>query len=680
MIHVYGSCGVWELVVPSGWSFSVDAKIGGRLHGFQLSSSIEEFQKIVIEDFCLKVTDADLELSYLPIGLINSSECPPVIIANSSQVQNFLGFCKKHPSTQLCVTYKAKQDNEKKKGKMKQGQVDGDDYDADKHNKKKKGKMKQEEKEDLFLNKTVLKARFELCAMKHNFHYTVTKSNKSVWCIRCADKVCYWGARAECLKGSTYFIINKYVGEHSCAPSNKSSGGKTASAKTIGSLIMHKYEGVKEGPKAKDIVQIMRHDYGCEISDSLAWDSREYAINAVRGIPDESYGKIPKYLHMLEEANPGTHSSYETDVNGRFKYLFIAFGQSIRGFTNVMRRVIVIDGTFLKSKFKGVLLVATALDGNSNLYPIAFGIVDSENHQSWEWFMRQLKVVVADGNGLAFISDRQGSIAKAVENVYPLAAHGICIHHLLNNVSSNRNLSNGSRCEKWARCQFIGFRYDIRTNNPAESINSALRSPREFPVIPLLDSIREMLTRWFFKRKKKISKHKHPLTIDVEEKIERRIEKGKTFVVYPITDSQMLVKGDIIDCFVDLDKRACSCGKFNLLKIPCRHAIKAGYSVGREAHTLTDFMYTTGAWREAYQESINPITVPEDSWSVPENVENSEVLPPETRRALGRKRKSRYETVEDKIRSSQGSQGSKTRKCSRCSGSGHNRATCKMPI
>ncbi|XP_056864240.1 uncharacterized protein LOC130511329 [Raphanus sativus] len=724
MIHVYGSCGVWELVVPSGWSFSVDAKIGGRLHGFQLSSSIEEFQKIVIEDFGLKVTDADLELSYLPIGLINSSECPPVIIANSSQVQNFLGFCKKHPSTQLCVTYKAKQDNEKKKGKMKQGQVDGDDYDADKHNKKKKGKMKQEEvdgdddddKGDLFLNKTVLKARFELCAMKHNFHYTVTKSNKSVWCIRCADKVCYWGARAECLKGSTYFIINKYVGEHSCAPSNKSSGGKTASAKTIGSLIMHKYEGVKEGPKAKDIVQIMRHDYGCEISDSLAWDSREYAINAVRGIPDESYGKIPKYLHMLQEANPGTHSSYETDVNGRFKYLFIAFGQSIRGFTNVMRRVIVIDGTFLKSKFKGVLLVATALDGNSNLYPIAFGIVDSENHQSWEWFMRQLKVVVADGNGLAFISDRQGSIAKAVENVYPLAAHGICIHHLLNNVVTyfrgkglaglvskaskayrvadfkrifghvcNISLAIGTYLmeadvKKWARCQFIGFRYDIRTNNPAESINSALRSPREFPAIPLLDSIREMLTRWFFKRKKKISKHKHPLTIDVEEKIERRIEKGKTFVVYPITDSQMLVKGDIIDCFVDLDKRACSCGKFNLLKIPCRHAIKAGYSVGREAHTLTDFMYTTGAWREAYQESINPIAVPEDSWSVPEDVENSEGLPPETRRALGRKRKSRYETVEDKIRSSQGSQGSKTRKCSRCSGSGHNRATCKMPI
>ncbi|KAF3499886.1 hypothetical protein F2Q69_00044194 [Brassica cretica] len=189
-----------------------------------------------------------------------------------------------------------------------------------------------------------------------------------------------------------------------------------------------------------------------------------------------------------------------------------------------------------------------------------------------------------------------------------------------------------------------------------------------------------MLTRWFFKRKTLISKHTHRLTIDVEEKIDRRIEKGKTFGVYPVTDSQLLVKGDTIDCFVDLDKRTCSCGKYDLLKIPCRHAIKAGFFVGREPYTLTDFLYTTGAWKEAYQESINPISVPEDGWSVPQVVENSEVLPPETRRSLGRNRKRIYETVEDKIRSSQGSQGGQLRKCNRCGLGGHNRATCKMSI
>ena len=76
--------------------------------------------------------------------------------------------------------------------------------------------------------------------------------------------------------------------------------------------------------------------------------------------------------------------------------------------------------------------------------------------------------------------------------------------------------------QKWARCQFLGYIYDIRTTNPAESINSALRSPGEYPVIPLIDSVREMLSWWFYKCKKLISKHKHPLTKDVEKKIDRR--------------------------------------------------------------------------------------------------------------------------------------------------------------
>ncbi|XP_013617439.1 PREDICTED: uncharacterized protein LOC106323942 [Brassica oleracea var. oleracea] len=219
----------------------------------------------------------------------------------------------------------------------------------------------------------------------------------------------------------------------------------------------------------------------------------------MRGIPETSYAKIPKYLYMMKEANPGSHTSYETDKDGRFRFLFISFGQCVRGFYRAIRKVIVLDGTFLKSKFKGVLLVATALDGNSN--------------------------------SLAFVSDRNTSLGKAIANVYPQSHHGICIHHLLNNVVTYYHgkglvglVAKASKAyrvadfqkiftdiysispaigkylieadvRKWAQCQFPGLRFDIRTNNPAESMNSALRSPREFPIIPLLDSIREMMTR-----------------------------------------------------------------------------------------------------------------------------------------------------------------------------------------
>ncbi|XP_013709047.1 uncharacterized protein LOC106412683 [Brassica napus] len=337
----------------------------------------------------------------------------------------------------------------------------------------------------------------------------------------------------------------------------------------------------------------------------------------VGGIPEKSFGKIPKYLHMLREANPGMHMFYKTDVDGRFRFLFASFGQSVRGFQTAMRQVLVVDGTFLKSKYKGVLLAATTLDGNSNLYHVVFAVVDSENDRSWDWFMRQLKVVVADEHSLAFVSDRNASLCKAIENVYPLSQHGICIHHLLNNVVTHYRgkrlaglIAKASKAyrvidfqkrfqamcnisptigkyltdadvTKWARCQFPGFKYDIRTTNPAESINSALRTLREYP---------------------------------------------------PVDEYRFLVRRDTIDCLVDLDRRTCSCGKYDLLKIPCRHAIKAGLTVGRAPSSLTDDMYTTSTWRTTYQETINPIGVPEDSGVVPDDVWNANVVPPESRR------------------------------------------------
>ena len=60
------------MVVASSWNFNVDENKGGMLLALELKSSLEELQKIIVEDFGFKKTDADLELSCLPIGLINS--------------------------------------------------------------------------------------------------------------------------------------------------------------------------------------------------------------------------------------------------------------------------------------------------------------------------------------------------------------------------------------------------------------------------------------------------------------------------------------------------------------------------------------------------------------------------------------------------------------------------------
>ena len=61
---------------------------------------------------------------------------------------------------------------------------------------------------------------------------------------------------------------------------------------------------------------------------------------------------------MLKKANPRTVTRIEVDGESRFKYFFLAFGASIRGF-NYMRKVIGINETFLKGPYNGVLLVVT---------------------------------------------------------------------------------------------------------------------------------------------------------------------------------------------------------------------------------------------------------------------------------------------------------------------------------
>ena len=116
----------------------------------------------------------------------------------------------------------------------------------------------------------------------------------------------------------------------------------------------------------------------------------------------------------------------EIEPDGTFRYFFLAFGASVQGF-QYCRPVISVDGTFLKGKSHGTLLLVTAQDGDNHLFPLAFSIVDSENDKSWSWFMMHLRIVYGVRKDLVFVSDRHKSINKAVGNVFPEAKLAICM-------------------------------------------------------------------------------------------------------------------------------------------------------------------------------------------------------------------------------------------------------------
>ena len=116
--------------------------------------------------------------------------------------------------------------------------------------------------------------------------------------------------------------------------------------------------------------------------------ARHYAHFLIRGSSKENFPLLMFYYPTLnlKLKNPRTVTCVEVDDNKKFKVFFYGSCISIRGFV-CMRRVIGLDGTFLKSTCKGTLLVATCQEGNYNCYLIAWGIVDLERDESWSWFL-----------------------------------------------------------------------------------------------------------------------------------------------------------------------------------------------------------------------------------------------------------------------------------------------------
>ena len=80
------------------------------------------------------------------------------------------------------------------------------------------------------------------------------------------------------------------------------------------------------------------------------------------------------------------------------------------------------------------MLCAMAQDANAQLYPVAISVVDSENNDSWMYFMVRLKEAIGVVENLVFVSDRHTSIANALVVVFPEVHHGACIHHVSMNI------------------------------------------------------------------------------------------------------------------------------------------------------------------------------------------------------------------------------------------------------
>ncbi|KAL0540231.1 hypothetical protein IC582_024464 [Cucumis melo] len=522
----------------------------------------------------------------------------------------------------------------------------------------------------------------------------------------CIDNKCGWRLRAVRLKDSNIFKIKKYVKVHSCSLEFLNRDHRQAKSWVVGELIKSKFKGPGRIYKPRDIIEDMRQDYGINMSYEKAWRARENAYERVRGSPEESYNLLRRYGEALKFTNSGTIFHMELEDDRFFKYLFMAVGACVRGFLNCIRPVIVMDGTFLKNKYRGQLIVAVCLDGNNQIYPLAFGVVDRETDDSIQWFLEKLKGAIGEVPNLGFVTDRKTCFAKGISSVFPSAFHGLCVQHLSQNlhdkykndtvatlfynasrtyrestfVEAWRHLlsfPNGSGkylndvgIARWSRVHCPGRRYNMMTTNIAESMNSILKEPRDLPIASFLENVRALLQRWFWERREEGIKVTSTLTKWAELVIQKKQEGALTMKVNPIDCYQFHVKDLDKEEVVNLQTKECTCKEFQAEQLPCSHAIAAARVRNINVYSLCANYYTNECLLAAYAEAVYPVGNQSD-WKTSEDYVHMTVLPPKVVKRVGRPKKKRIPSV---------GEAPKLHKCGRCKQIGHNRLTCTNPI
>jgi hypothetical protein len=151
-----------------------------------------------------------------------------------------------------------------------------------------------------------------------------------------------------------------------------------------------------------------------DVSISKCKRAKKLVMEKIIDLSDGEYARVYDYQLELLRSNPGSTIAVtlnpEIHHNNVFERMYMCLDGCKKGFLAGCRRVVGLDGCFLKGAFKGQLLCAIGRDANNQMYPIAWAIVEVESYESWYWFIGFLQKdlqINNNGEGWVFIFDQQ---------------------------------------------------------------------------------------------------------------------------------------------------------------------------------------------------------------------------------------------------------------------------------
>ncbi|WVZ17312.1 hypothetical protein V8G54_010294 [Vigna mungo] len=381
------------------------------------------------------------------------------------------------------------------------------------------------------------------------------------------------------------------------------------------------------------------------VSRSTTTKAKAMATANIEGCFKQQYERLYDYAHEILRSNPGSTVQVKVDRDGDnviFNRIYVCLKACKDSFVSC-RPIIHLDGCFLKGKYGGELLTAVARDGNDQMCPLAYVVVEVENKESWTWFLELLIDDVGGGAACSrctFVSDQQKGLKLALQQLFPgvdqrfcavTATHPQAWESIMRQMKDVNEDAFKHLIYIPPRSRFSGRpACDTLVNNICEGFNSVILEAREKPIITMLEEIRSYLMKRWASNREKITKFDGPLCPKINKRLQKELDKTQYWIpnwsglqVFEIRHTSNLVEKVV----VDVQKRDCSCRKWTVSGIPCCHALTAMRFLNTTPEDYLPNWFRTSTYEETYIPIIFPLNGPE-LW---ERTQYPDILPPPNR-------------------------------------------------
>ncbi|XP_059638816.1 uncharacterized protein LOC132281095 [Cornus florida] len=452
---------------------------------------------------------------------------------------------------------------------------------------------------------------------------------------------------------------------------------KLGTSSYLANKYVHKFRRDPEWKNSGFMGQIT-DDLNLVVSRFKIYRAKRKCQLMIDGTHEDQFSKIREYCQLVLETNPGSvarvDACLEPDGKSiRFERQFFSLDAMWKGFKEGCRPFIGLDGCFLKTHYNQHLLSAIGKDGDNSFYPIAFGIVEAETKETWDWFLANLMDLLSPYKPITFISDRQKGLVNTLEKLG--SDHRFCVRHMYDNFKKKFprlelkqelwDVANSftvvdfeghmQRIREvntdaydwlakipphlWAKCKYTEWsKCDLNNNSMCESWNSYTLKARDKPIITMLEMIRKSLLRRY-PEKKEYMEGKNGLLCPspaAQLKLNKRNSMScpahlSEKAIYEVEDGGM-------NEIVDSHEKSCSCRVWDIKGIPCKHACVA---IQKRRWAVLEESVNPYFYRETFLKSYAGMIYPMTLRNMREVTGVVPIIPPIARKPPGRPKKVR---------------------------------------